>query len=88
MDAHGNLYGTSPGAVVNAYGNVFEMTPSERRMELSQSVQIQRRQSDGGYPFSTVLVDGSGNLYGTTSQGGVTFHSATEGCGVVWEITP
>jgi uncharacterized repeat protein (TIGR03803 family) len=37
---------------------------------------------DGTGPVSNVTFDSSGNLYGTTSEGG------TDGNGVVWEITP
>jgi hypothetical protein len=37
--------------------------------------------SDGEYPYSNVIFDASGSLYGT-AQGGA------NGQGVVWEITP
>jgi hypothetical protein len=34
--------------------------------------------SNGGYPEAPVILDSSGNVYGTTGQGG------TSGCGVVY----
>jgi hypothetical protein len=37
--------------------------------------------SDGRFPLGNVVFDTSGNLYGTTEQGG------TYDGGVVWEIT-
>ena len=43
--------------------------------------------SDGGYPYSNLVFDASGNLYGTASQGG-TSANCSGGCGVVFEITP
>jgi uncharacterized repeat protein (TIGR03803 family) len=36
---------------------------------------------DGAYPYSHLLVDASGNLYGNSSQGGVS------GTGTVFELT-
>ncbi len=42
---------------------------------------------DGTYPFSGVVADASGNLYGTTASGGGTSCSGFgAGCGVVFEL--
>jgi uncharacterized repeat protein (TIGR03803 family) len=38
--------------------------------------------TDGGSPFGGVIVDGNGNLYGTTEIGGA------NGAGAVFELTP
>ena len=37
--------------------------------------------SDGAYPVSNLVMDGSGNVYGTTEQGGV-------GAGTVFKLAP
>jgi uncharacterized repeat protein (TIGR03803 family) len=92
MDAAGSLYGTTPGdegaSPSNPYGNVFQMTPSEGGWSYDNLYSFTGG-SDGGYPFSTVIMDGSGNLYGTTNGGGIENPQACNGgCGVVWEITP
>ena len=70
------------------YGNVFQMTPSEGGWSYDNLYSFTGG-SDGGYPFSTVIMDGSGTLYGTTNGGGIENPQACNGgCGVVWEITP
>jgi hypothetical protein len=40
--------------------------------------------SDGAYPQSDLILDSAGNLYGTTSQGGVGCNG--QGCGTVFEL--
>src|SRR5664279_570642 len=43
--------------------------------------------TDGTFPQAGLIVDGAGNLYGTTSEGG-TYISCSGGCGTVFELTP
>ena len=43
--------------------------------------------SDGGYSESNLIFDASGNLYGTTVDGGAGA-ACYGGCGVIFEITP
>jgi uncharacterized repeat protein (TIGR03803 family) len=44
--------------------------------------------SDGAYPLGGVAVDSVGNIYGTTSQGGVAGCSHNFGCGTVFKVAP
>lgn len=81
FDSVGNLYGTTAFGGANNLGAVFELSPSgggwtERVLYSFQGT------SDGSNPTSGLLLDGSGNIYGTTSNGG------TGGGGTVFELTP
>jgi uncharacterized repeat protein (TIGR03803 family) len=43
---------------------------------------------DGYNPTSTLAIDASGNLYGTTNQAGEGYSNCNYGCGTVFEIMP
>jgi len=86
MDGAGSLYGTTRCDGANQLGNVFKLTPSNGGWTYTSLHDFTR--SDGGYPYSNVVFDANGNLYGTNSQGGefgCSGGSAT--CGLVWEIS-
>jgi uncharacterized repeat protein (TIGR03803 family) len=88
IDAAGNLYGTTGSDGAYGFGNVFKLTRSGGNWVYT-SLHDFTFGSDGGVPQSSVLLDSSGNLYGTASYGG-SYGPGCEayGCGVVWEITP
>jgi len=73
MDAAGRLYGT----ILLGGPEVFQLTFSN-----GQWTQTGFTGSAGDYPFGSVVLDASGNVYSTANQGG-TFDK-----GVVFEITP
>ena len=79
MDAAGNLYGTTNGDAFSS-GVVFKLTRSGSNWTYSELHQFSG--SDGAHPNSNVILDASGDLYGTTTDGG------QFGNGVAWEITP
>lgn len=66
MDVQGNLYGTTSEAGGGS-GTVFELTPSSNGW--TETVLHTFQGSDGAYPKAGVVLDASGNLYGTTSYG-------------------
>jgi uncharacterized repeat protein (TIGR03803 family) len=81
LDAKGNVYGTAQGGP-NAYGTVFQLTPSGTETVLHS---FPANAADGMTPWGGVVMDGAGNLYGTTSAGGT--GNCQGGCGTVFEIT-
>ncbi len=86
MDSAGNLYGTTQGGGVYGLGSVFELTPMGGGQWMYTSLH-DFDETDGELPKSTVTIDSSGNLYGTTYLGG-TGTCGGSGCGVVWELSP
>lgn len=82
MDSAGNLYGTTEGdSEEQVYGTVFKLTPSNGGWVYTDLYDFTGG-SDGAYPYSSIVIDSAGNLYGTASAGGA------NGDGTVWEITP
>jgi uncharacterized repeat protein (TIGR03803 family) len=87
IDPDGNLLGTisSEGYFEGA---VFEITSGGGTWILD-ILHSFTGSTDGAEPFSNVVFDSAGNLYGTASVGGSrSGPCAGEGCGVVWEIAP
>lgn len=89
IDTSGTLYGTT-GAGGLGYGVVFKLTPPEPGLSKWKETVLHRfrGQEDGKYPFSGLLLDSSGALYGTTSRGGYTSACGFETCGVVFKLLP
>jgi hypothetical protein len=88
IDSTGNLWGTTPGRSDDPpYGNVFKLTPSGGGWSYT-SLYSFADGPDGAGAQGTVVMDSSGNLYGTAPYGGQFNDSCGLGCGTVWEITP
>jgi uncharacterized repeat protein (TIGR03803 family) len=83
LDKTGNLYGTTLLGGAFGEGTVFEMTSTgEEKLLYSFGSQS----GDGNEPTASLILDTPGNLYGTTSQGGL-YGVQTGGYGTVFEIT-
>jgi uncharacterized repeat protein (TIGR03803 family) len=78
MDHAGNLYGTTNFGGLYGYGTVFEIRPASQSEKVLYSFS---GRPDGEYPYAGVIFDTSGNLYGTTTDGG------TAGAGAVFKMT-
>jgi uncharacterized repeat protein (TIGR03803 family) len=90
FDATGNLYGTTVSGGAHGGGAVFELTPKQGgswTKSTPYSFCSLRKCSDGSSPVGSLIFDNSGNLYGTTGDGG-NFSNCSDGCGVVFQLTP
>jgi hypothetical protein len=98
FDASGNLWGTTEvggrTTCVNDNlncGVVFELSPSPSGW--SESSVYDFTGADGENPLSSLTIDASGNLLGTTRFGGTSQTECSNagfnmGCGVVFKLTP
>ncbi|MGA8878668.1 MAG: choice-of-anchor tandem repeat GloVer-containing protein [Candidatus Korobacteraceae bacterium] len=80
FDQAGNMYGTTLLGGTGFNGTVFELTPSNGGW--TERVLFNFVVETGFDPFNGVILDGLGNLYGTTSSGG------TSDLGVIYELSP
>jgi len=83
LDGAGNLYGTTLNGGNAGNGVVFRLgPPSSGSVWTEQVLHSFDASTDGNFPRTGVILDASGNLYGTTENGG------TFGWGTVFEVSP
>ncbi len=87
FNQNGSLYGTTLGGGIQLHGTVFKLTPDGRETVL-YSFCLQAACPGGANPSSPLIFDQKGNLYGTTTGGGLTNDTCSTGCGTVFKITP
>jgi len=96
-DAVGNLYGTTQnggtGVCKWSYwgtcGTVFKIDPAGNETVL---YSFTGSNGDGAEPFTTLVMDSAGSIYGSTAAGGdysgVCGTSKRHGCGTIWKLDP
>ena len=72
LDASGNLFGTAGAVQYTQYGLVFELARGSNAITTVASFNL----TNGDDPQAGLTIDASGNLYGTTHQGGA-YYSGT-----------
>jgi uncharacterized repeat protein (TIGR03803 family) len=81
FDPSGNLYGVTRGGGPHSLGTVFQLTPTGSSWTENVLYSFQNG-NDGEEPLAALILDGAGNLYGNSSDGG------TGGSGTVFTLTP
>jgi len=90
LDSAGNLYGTTLNGGddecynSNGCGIIFELSQSGIYEVLHR---FHGGLDDGVFPLGALTFDSSGNLYGTTEEGG-DGNACDSGCGTVFELSP
>jgi uncharacterized repeat protein (TIGR03803 family) len=83
LDGAGNLYGTTATGGSSGGGVVFKLTPKSGG-GWTETVLQTLGGNHGGGPYAALIFDADGNLYGTTSAGGV----RSGDVGTVFELVP
>lgn len=81
FDAQGNLYGTTYYGGTDGLGAVYKLAPNGTGGWNETVLYSFKSGSDGNSSISNLVFDAEGNLYGTTSEGGL-------GSGTIFELTP
>ncbi len=97
LDAAGNLYGTAMSGGLNSTycqytcGTVFELSPVGGG-SYQQKTLLEFNYLDGSNPMGSLILDGAGNLYGTSASGGQVSNGLggfeVSNHGVVFEVNP
>jgi uncharacterized repeat protein (TIGR03803 family) len=83
LDGSGNVYGVAASGGLYNGGTVFEISRSGKEGWSEKTLlNLDFNGPYGSDPLGGVIIDASGNLYGTANQGG------TSGYGTVFEVTP
>jgi uncharacterized repeat protein (TIGR03803 family) len=85
MDASGVLYGVTRKGGHDNHGTVYSVTPGSGGYTHKIIYNFPGR-TYGREPQAGLIIDGAGNLFGTTALGGNT--ACRGGCGTVFEISP
>ena len=87
-DGLGNFYGTATYGGQYAQGEVYKLSQLNGVWAKTKIYEF-KGSSDGATPLASLILDSSGNLYGTAAGGGsgycTTFYT---GCGLVFELSP
>ena len=89
FDKSGALYGTTYEGGFQNNGVVFKLTPPKfgQTAWTDTTLWTFSGGSDGSDPYSPLIADGRGAIYGTTDAGGSFSALCSFGCGVVFKLT-
>lgn len=82
-DRAGNLYGTTYFGGVAGMGTAYQLAPGPNGKWQENVLYSFLGDTDGSLPTATLVFDGAGNLFGTTSAGG----RPSCDCGTVFKLT-
>jgi uncharacterized repeat protein (TIGR03803 family) len=90
MGAGGALYGTTEAGGAKSNGTLFRLTPPSagKKTWTKTTLHSFAGGKDGSSPYSTLIADATGALYGTTYFGGGSSACGSFGCGTVYRLSP
>jgi uncharacterized repeat protein (TIGR03803 family) len=82
LDSSGNVYGTTRNGGAHSWGTVFKLVPNGPSGWSESVLYSLTGGTNGAFPYESIALDSSGNIYSTTNAGG------THACGLVFKIVP
>ena len=83
IDGVMNLFGTTSGGDTNGFGTVFKLAPNGSGSYV-ESILFSFANAPEGGPAGLLIMDGAGNLYGTT----LGYSGGSPGYGAVFKLAP
>ena len=86
---NGHLFGTTASGGANGFGVVFQAASVDGTWQTTDLYSFTNANGDGAYPDSALIMDGSGDIFGTTDSGGGSTNCTVEtdnGCGTAFEL--
>jgi uncharacterized repeat protein (TIGR03803 family) len=90
FDSLGSLYGVTSGGGAHSYGTAYKLSPPAEPGApwIKEVLYNFTNGADGGYPFTTLVFDKTGSLYGVNDTGGDLTQCSGYGCGTIFQLTP
>jgi uncharacterized repeat protein (TIGR03803 family) len=89
FDAAGNLYGTTVGGGnESGDGVVYKLSRNAAGEWVQTVLHAFMGGGDGSYAYGNPILDASGNVYGTTLDGGGDNGTCPAGCGILYKLAP
>ena len=88
LDKAGNLYGTTAYGGTNSNGTVYKLSRENGTWQESVLYSFPSNRAQGSHPWGGVVLDATGNIYGTAMNGGPNSTYCQHTCGTVFELSP
>jgi uncharacterized repeat protein (TIGR03803 family) len=89
IDPFGHLFGTATSGGASGFGVVFETALVGGSWQTQDIYSFTNANGDGAYPNSALIMDASGDIFGTTDSGGGSTSCTVvddNGCGTAFEL--
>ena len=87
FDSHGNLFAETAYDGASGHGTVLELSPAGGGKWTATQIHTFTGGAEGSQPYGGLVLDGQGNLYGTTEYGGKGSACGSLKCGIIFELT-
>src|SRR5262249_36825910 len=82
FDSKGNIFGVATTGGTHGAGVAFELSPTPSGNWVFKTLYNFKGQPDAGFPYGGLVMDASGNLYGTT------YYDGANDVGSIYQLSP